>query len=334
MRPGHFHEHPHNTTDPSHLTRRNLLRLSALGLAAAALAACSRAGATPARGSFQPGPGPVLDLPGFNAFRDRVRVLSDGDWLLVESDGLPAHSMMVGITSWQQQVGLPQPYVGANAWRIPRHPAPAATPISARTGLYRGAIALAVNGIPIFNALNNRGEDAFLVGELDQWGGHGGRADDYHYHIAPLHLQSAAGPGQPIAYALDGYSLYGLTESDGTEVTGLDEYNGHIDAQGNYHYHATTGYPYINGGLRGVATARDGQIDPQPIAFPVRPSLEPLRGATITGFNSTGKNRWSLEYSLQGMTHQVNYRLDANRCTFEFVDGAGNTRTETYDAQR
>ena len=46
-----------------------------------------------------------------------------------------------------------------------------------------GAIALAVNGMPIFNALNNRGDDAYLAGELDDWGGHAGRADDYHYHM-------------------------------------------------------------------------------------------------------------------------------------------------------
>lgn len=39
-------------------------------------------------------------------------------------------------------------------------------PVSARTGLFRGAIAIAVSGVPIFNALNNRGDDAFLVGEL------------------------------------------------------------------------------------------------------------------------------------------------------------------------
>ena len=54
----------------------------------------------------------------------------------------------------------------------------------------RGAIALAVNGIPIFNPQNNGGEVSADIGELDQWGGHCGRADDYHYHVAPLHLQS------------------------------------------------------------------------------------------------------------------------------------------------
>ena len=67
-----------------------------------------------------------------------------------------------------------------------------------------------MNGVPIFNAPNNRGEDAFLIGELDDWGGHAGRADDYHYHAAPLHLQEIVGDAAPIAYALDGYPIYGL----------------------------------------------------------------------------------------------------------------------------
>ena len=135
-----------------------------------------------------------------------MHVLARGELWLVESNGMPSHNMMVGITSWQQQVPLPQPYTGANAWRIPAHPTLADTPISAKTSLYRGAIALAVNGVPIFNALNNRGDDAYLAGELDQWGGHSGRADDYHYHIAPLHLQTVVGAAKPIAYALDGFA--------------------------------------------------------------------------------------------------------------------------------
>jgi hypothetical protein len=75
--------------------------------------------------------------------------------------------MMIGITAWQQQVPLSQPYTGKNVWRIPLKPVVATRPISARTARYRRAIALAVNGVPIFNALNNGGEDAYLAGELD-----------------------------------------------------------------------------------------------------------------------------------------------------------------------
>ena len=66
--------------------------------------------------------------------------------------------MMVGITTWQQQVPLPQNYTGDNAWRVPLHPVPSKTPVSIKGRFLRGAIALAANGIPIFNPQNNRGE--------------------------------------------------------------------------------------------------------------------------------------------------------------------------------
>jgi hypothetical protein len=124
----------------------------------------------------------------FDAYRPAVTTRSDNTWYYVESNGIPSHGMMVGITSWQQQVPIPQAYSGTNAWSIPLQPVYASVPLSTRTHLMKGAVAIAINGIPIFNALNNRGEDAYLIGELDQWGGHCGRADDYHYHAAPIHL--------------------------------------------------------------------------------------------------------------------------------------------------
>ncbi|HYF64542.1 MAG TPA: YHYH protein, partial [Herpetosiphonaceae bacterium] len=269
-------------------------------------------------------------LPGFADFAGQVAVRSDGEYIYVESNGLPAHPMMIGIRSWQQQVPLPQPYAGANAWRIPLAGTLADQPISARTGLFRGAIALAVNGVPIFNALNNRGEDALEAGELDQWGGHAGRADDYHYHVAPLHLQDQVGPGAPIAYALDGFPIYGLTEPDGSPATGLDEFNGHVDAAGNYHYHASQTYPYINGGMRGAVAVRDDQIDPQPRTAPARPAGQPLRGATVTEFSAGVDNSFALAYQLAGETYRISYALDGDECTFTFTDPSGASRSETF----
>jgi hypothetical protein len=146
--------------------------------------------------------------------------------------------MMMGITAWQQQVPLPQDYTGDNAFRIPRHPVLSDHPVSAKKALFNGAIAVAVNGVPIFNPIKNDGRtDTYLAGELDTYGGHCGRADDYHYHMAPLHLVDVVGKANPIAYALDGFAIYGLTEPDGSQPVGLDEFNGHTNAAGVYHYH-------------------------------------------------------------------------------------------------
>ena len=260
-----------------------------------------------------------------------ISVRSDDRYFYVESNGIPDHPLMVGIRAWQQQVPLPQKYTGDNAWQIPLEPVPATNPLTTKDRFLRGAIALAVNGVPIFNPLNNRGEDAFLIGELDDYGGHSGRADDYHYHIAPVHLEKQVGKGMPIAYALDGYPIYGYTEPDGSPVNGLDRFNGHEDADGNYHYHATKTYPYLNGGFHGEVTERDGQVDPQPRAEPVRPSLQPLRGATIVGYASPTPTSRRLTYEVGGRKGFVDYQLNGDgTLVFNSTDPSGRTSTETY----
>ncbi|TWU54309.1 Phosphatidylethanolamine-binding protein [Rubripirellula tenax] len=266
----------------------------------------------------------------FKPFEKLLQLRWDDDYFYVGSNGLPEHTMMVGIRAWQQQVPIPQKYLGANAWRIPLHPVPAKNPMSTKNDFLRGAIALAVNGVPIFNPLNNRGDDAFLFGELDEYGGHCGRADDYHYHIAPTHLEEATGSGNPIAYALDGYPIFGYQDEKAADFASLDNLGGHKDASGNYHYHAQKTYPYLNGGFYGEVTRRGGQVDPQPRAEPVRPDLRPLRDAKITGFSRIG-NRFELQYDVQGRQGTVTYVLqDDGGIDFTFNELSGKTRTESY----
>jgi phosphatidylethanolamine-binding protein (PEBP) family uncharacterized protein len=276
---------------------------------------------------------PAADIAAaFAAFEKlgAVSCRSDDRFFFVESNGVPDHPLMVGIRAWQQQVPLPQKYVGNNAWQIPLHPVPAANPAMTKDRFLRGAIALAINGIPIFNPLNNRGEDAYKIGELDEYGGHCGRADDYHYHVAPVHLEKQVGKGMPIAYALDGYPIYGYEEPDGSQVTGLDKLGGHEDADGNYHYHATKTYPYLNGGFHGEVTERDGQVDPQPRAEPVRQSLPPLRGATIVGFTAPTPTSRQLTYEVDGRKGTVEYAIAGDgTISFTYIDPSGKTSTET-----
>ena len=267
----------------------------------------------------------------FAAFAPRVSVRWDERFLFVEGNGLPAHNMMVGITNWQQQVPLAQSYTGRNAWQIPLSPVPAKEPRSIKGQFLRGAIAIAANGIPIFNPQNNRGEIAQEIGELDEWGGHCGRADDYHYHAAPLHLQTVLGPKLPIAYALDGYPIYGLTEPDGSTPAGLDAFNGHTTALG-YHYHASKKYPYVNGGFHGEVIEAGGQVDPQPNASGgVRGAGAPLRGAKITAFGSTGANSYKLSYEVGGDQRAILYSVNADGTfPFEYQNGREGTTKKTY----
>lgn len=272
-----------------------------------------------------------LSGPSLAAFAPFVKTVSArviDQHLVIESNGLPEHNMMVGIRSWQQQVPLPQPFTGANAWRLPMKPQPAQQPISVLTEPLRGAIAIAVNGVPIFPALNNRGDDTYLAGELDEWGGHCGRGDDYHYHIAPVHLEESVGDGNPIGFALDGYPILGFTDPDGTTPTDLDEFNGHKDANGNYHYHATTGFPYINGGLRGVVVMDGDQIK-QPKDSPIRPAQSPLKGATVTGFSRTG-DQFELQYQVAGKESRIQYAvLPDDRVEFTHITPTGDATTTT-----
>jgi hypothetical protein len=267
----------------------------------------------------------------FEKFASTVKVRWDADYLYLEGNGMPRHGMMTGISSWQQQVPIPQDYRGANAWRIPLRPVPANEPRMLRNQFLRGAVAVAVNGVPIFNPQNNRGDISAEIGELDRWGGHCGRADDYHYHVVPLHLESVAGQGMPLAFALDGYPIYGLREADGKLPVQLDALNGHESAGVGYHYHASERYPYVNGGFHGVVMERDGQVDPQPSARPVRPSLTALRGAVITGFDEVGEKRFRLDFTLSGERRSVQYEVGADgKVEFEFRDGRGGVRKESY----
>jgi len=286
-----------------------------------------------------PGSGPAFAQP-FQAFPKNVKVRWDSDFLYVEATGLPDHPMMTGIKSWQQQVPMPQSYVGESAWRIPLKPVPAKEPMSAKNHFLRGAIALAANGIPIFNALNNRGDDALAVGELDDFGGHCGRADDYHYHVAPLHLEKQVGKGKPLAMALDGYPIYGLAEPDGSAPTGLDAFNGHESKALGYHYHASKKYPYINGGFHGEVKEIEGQVDPQPSARKVRQADEHFQekaipGALIKSFtvDAAGRNH-ALTYTLNGRPAAVKYAPNADGSwTFNYENPDGTKAAVTYSGR-
>jgi len=272
----------------------------------------------------------------FADYKPGLETRSDATYYYVASTGIPEHNMMIGITSWQQQVPIPQAYTGSNSWSIPLQPAYAATPLSTKSNFMKGAVAIAVNGIPIFNALNNRGEDAYLIGELDNWGGHCGRADDYHYHAAPMHLSGKAGL-KPIAFALDGFAVYGSKEPEGTDMQPLDICHGHIGKNGVYHYHGTSDYPYVIGAMKGTVStdpltpAPENQILPQAFAKPARPALTPLRDASITDFKSTAPNAYSLTYKLGAKNGYVHYSWDAfNKYSFTLVDTAGKSVTTIY----
>ena len=272
----------------------------------------------------------------FSYYKPAVSTRNDSKYYYVESLGLPDHETMLGITSWQQQVPIPQCYVGSNAWSIPMNPVVAATPVPVNQNHFlRGAIALAVNGIAIFNPYTNTGVDAFLDGQLDQYGGHSGRADDYHYHIAPNVLYSKVPLTSPVAFALDGFAIYGSKEPDGTAMKTLDANHGHYGSDGVYHYHSSSAAPYMIGNMVGEVTEDATlQIIPQAAAKGVRPALTPLKGATITHNHPYANGMgFKLTYTLGAEKDTVDYSWTANGdYTFKFITPAGTT-TSNYKGQ-
>ena len=272
----------------------------------------------------------------FAAFKPNISTSWDDTYFYIASSGIPSHNMMIGITNWQQQVPITQPYNGTNSWSIPLQPVYAITPLSSKSNLMKGAVAVAVNGIAIFNALNNRGEDSYKIGELDNWGGHCGKGDDYHYHAAPMHLSTLNGL-KPIAFAVDGFPVYGSKEPDGASMNALDSCHGHNGTNGQYHYHGTTDYPYVIGALKGKVTidpnttAPENQVIPQAFTKPVRPATSPLSGAAITDFTAVGTNGYLLTYKRGTKNGYVKYSWDANnKYTFILTDTSGNAVTSTY----
>ena len=120
------HEHPH--VGPV-FDRRTLLRSGAVGLGAMLLAACGSSDSNSAASGESTATADTVGtgrtttetvasgetLAGFEAFADTVQAFIPGDVWLIESNGLPTHQMMVGITSWQQQFPVAQPSTGSRS---------------------------------------------------------------------------------------------------------------------------------------------------------------------------------------------------------------------------
>ena len=268
----------------------------------------------------------ALMAASFAPFKPLVRYYWDGSTFYTESDNMPDNmtNKMVGITSWQQQIPLPTSYFASttnpekdtaslgygqpNYWRLPLVATPAASPIPISAGNFqRGAVALAANGVAIFNPKNNTGRVSYEIGELDAYGGHCGLADDYHYHIIPTHLLKdfggVLGNDTPVAWALDGYPIYGYLEPDGTARLVLDADGGHSHGAWGYHYHAvgttavdathpygTPQSPYLMNNFHGTVVNYGGQVDGQPEVGSMRASgtggytAQPVSGASIIAY--------------------------------------------------
>ena len=284
---------------------------------------------------------PAFVNAAFAPFASTVSTSWDDTYFYVNSKGIPNHTMMVGITGWQQQVPIPQCYIGTNAWSIPLNPTIATTPVPVNKDHFGiGAVALAANGVAIFNLYTTSGQDSYATGQLDNFGGHCGKGDDYHYHTAPLHLITS---GQttanlPIAFALDGFAIYGGLEPDGSPMATLDANHGHYGTNGIYHYHGTANpdgsNPQMITNMVGNVTEVNSEIVPQAHSSHVRTeNWTPLKGPLlITSCSAkSGNNGYNLSYTWNGISgYATNFSWSGKIYTFDYVTPTGTTTT-TYN---
>jgi len=162
-----------------------------------------------------------------------------------KSTGLPAStdSQMIGIRASNQQFPAAHDFE-FEINRSPRYQ-------QNTTATEPGAIGVAVNGVPLFNpdtqgpaGATGKRPTAFDAGELDDCGGHAGRGDDYHYHIAPKCLIENLGADhveklkKPIGFAMDGFPILALgwfEKSNDVEAL-LDLCRGMFDENDSYFY--------------------------------------------------------------------------------------------------
>ena len=145
---------------------------------------------------------------------------------------------------------------------LPGTPTIAASP----TCLPMGMIGFAVNGVAIYNALDDAGNDAMAHETQDSCGGHPDRIGQYHYH-GPSSCMPNVDTSNLVGYALDGFGIYGekdLTTGKTLHDTDLDAchgttsavlWNGHLVSM--YHYVLTPEYPYTLGCFKGTPVAAD-----------------------------------------------------------------------------
>lgn len=175
-----------------------------------------------------------------------TNISCENNKLKFKSKGLPnkKHDLMIGIKASNQQFPSEHDYI-FEINTAPKY-------LKKITKTEAGPIGVAVNGVPLFdpstqgpkNNSSGKSSHTLDVGELDNCGGHAGRGDDYHYHIAPKCLIEELGEvkieveKKPIGFAMDGFPILALGwfKRENDIEYNLDQCRGMSDEKGNYFY--------------------------------------------------------------------------------------------------
>jgi YHYH protein len=176
---------------------------------------------------------------------------------------------------------------------LPLDPQMAATP----SCVPMGRIGVAINGVSIFNGLDDSGRDAVAHEVQDKCDGHPEEDGTYHYHGPSSCIPEEKEDNKLIGYALDGYGIYSMYDASGKEYTDADldachgitspiMWNGKMVNM--YHYVLTQEYPYTIGCFRGSVVDRQkpqgggqGQTGMQGPVGNHPPLMHPMQGRQL-----------------------------------------------------
>lgn len=129
-----------------------------------------------------------------------------------------------------------------------------------------GAIGIALNGVAIYNALDDGGRDAVAHEVQDSCNGHPQQEGEYHYHGPSPCMPHAQENNAQVGYAFDGFGIYSKYDAFGNEYTDADLdachgitspilWDGKMVSM--YHYVLTDEYPYTLGCFKGTPLQRN-----------------------------------------------------------------------------
>ncbi len=196
-----------------------------------------------------------------------VSITTSGATRTIATNGVPIAPYTTGIfpiaasDPAHQYDGNPNSIAQRNTtYDVPANPTIAASP----SCLGMGPIGVTVTGVAVYDACAAADGDAVAREEQDSCHGHPDRSDTYHYHgILQACVPDAGSATQNsslLAYALDGFAIYGpwyngkiLTTKDLDECHGTTSpvmWGGQLVNM--YHYVSTYDFPYTVGCYRGT----------------------------------------------------------------------------------
>lgn len=186
-----------------------------------------------------------------------------GSTRTISGNGLPVgystgvFPIQIGTTAYQYDRNPNSIRAQTVSIHLPADPAAASAPHC----LGLGPIGYMLDGVALYNALDDGGRDAAAHEIQDSCDGHPQSAGQYHYHDLSSCLAAKEGNNQLLGYALDGYGIFSSKDAKGNEYTNadLDQCHGltsQITWDGKtatmYHYVMTREYPYSLGCYHGT----------------------------------------------------------------------------------